>query len=82
MSEQRKTFMQELDQWTSQAILRPIHDGWHAYYAADGNEEAEETTQRLTLVEQAAKKAIREKVLESFRNGLKAKSRPQNKQQK
>ena len=66
MSEQKTNYMQELDRWTEMTIIEPLADV--------GDEDL-----YLQLVEQI-KKGIREKVLESYRNGLKAgggiKSRP------
>ncbi len=61
MSEQEQvkpSFMQELDEWTESTIITPL--------AEAGDEELFDE-----LVEKA-KKAIREKVLESYRNGQKA----------
>jgi hypothetical protein len=61
MSEQEKpkSFMQELDQWTEANILRPL-------FHTDPNQEDWEGA------EAQVKKAIREKVLESYHNGQKA----------
>ena len=61
MSEQKLTYMQQLDAWTDQAIIEPLAD--------DGFVAGVETSLQI-------RKAIREKVLESYRNGLKAGSRP------
>ena len=70
MSEQRMTFMQQLDQWSGTNIIGPL-------FNTDPNQDDWENA-----VAQV-KKAIREKVLESYRNGQKAgPRRPQNKQQK
>jgi hypothetical protein len=67
MSEQKQSFMQQLDQWTDANVIGtlnnsdPIEGDW------------EESVEQV-------KKAIREKVLESYRNGQAAggvaKSRP------
>ena len=56
MSEQEKrsSFMQELDQWTESTIIGPLFAS-----ETDGEEPAIERV----------KKAIRQKVLESYRNG-------------
>lgn len=63
MSEREKpSFMQELDQWTDANIIIPL-------FNTEPNPEAWEQTGV------AIKKSIREKVLESYRNGLKAKPR-------
>ena len=58
MSEQKTNHMQERDRWTEATIIEPL--------AAVGDEEL-----YVKLVEQT-KKGIREKVLESYRNGQKA----------
>jgi hypothetical protein len=60
MSEQKSSFMQALDLWTDENILRPL-------FGTDPNQDDWEG------VEQQVKKAIRAKVLESYRNGQAAK---------
>ena len=69
MSEQQKpkSFMQELDRWSDENIFRPL-------FATDPNQDDWENA------EQRVKKAIREKVLESYKNGLKAGKRPVSKE--
>jgi hypothetical protein len=57
MSEQKKSFMQELDSWSSEAVVAPLLDR--------GAEAIAEV-----------QKALREKVLQSYRNGQKAAPRP------
>jgi ubiquinone/menaquinone biosynthesis C-methylase UbiE len=62
MSEQKQSsFMQELDQWTKTTVIDPL---------VDSVIEAQEGPYRQ-VVEQV-EKAIRQKVLESYRNGQKA----------
>jgi hypothetical protein len=69
MSEQKpSSFMQELDKWTESTIIEPLADA--------GDEDL-----YLKLVEDV-KKAIRAKVLESYRNGLKAGPRTAKEPQK
>jgi hypothetical protein len=58
MSEQKTNYMQELDRWTEATIIEPLADV--------GDEDL-----YLQLVEEI-KKGIREKVLESYRNGQQA----------
>ena len=57
MSEQKMSFMQELDHWTDANVITPAfnatQDDWEPAVAE-------------------VKKAIREKVLESYKNGCKA----------
>ena len=54
MSEQ-KTFMQQLDEWTDATVIMPLIDP--------------ESEENFDPVAEKVKKAIREKVLESYRNG-------------
>jgi hypothetical protein len=56
MSEQRQSFMQQLDLWTEDNILRPLF----------GTDPKQNDWQG---VEEQVKKAIRTKVLESYHNG-------------
>jgi hypothetical protein len=59
MSEQEKpksSFMQELDQWTESTVIGPL------FASETDGEDWEPTIERV-------KKAIRAKVLESYRNG-------------
>lgn len=57
--------MQELDEWTERVVID------HLYHACTyGPEEA------VIQAKQAVKKAIREKVLESYRNGQQGTPRP------
>ena len=57
MSEQKRTsFMEELDQWTESTVIGPL-------FASEVNgEDWEPAIERV-------KKAVRQKVLESYRNG-------------
>ena len=61
MSEQKTSYMQELDVWTDATIIAPIQA---AYDLQPG-----ESAQRWMATEQQIKKAIREKILESYHNG-------------
>ena len=63
MSEE-KTFMEQLDEWTNDTIIVPL--GHACFEGPDGQYQA---------VSAQIVKAVREKVLESYRNGLKAKPR-------
>jgi hypothetical protein len=64
MSEQKQeSFVQKLDKWTEVSILRPL-------FHIDPNQDDWEGA------EDSVKKAIRTKVLESYRNGQAAGSRP------
>jgi hypothetical protein len=70
MSEQEKprSFMQELDEWTITTVIGPL-------IQADPNRLTEASPEWERRVEQV-KKAIREKVLKSYRNGQVAGPRP------
>ena len=61
--EKPKSFMQELDVWSDENIFQPL-------FGTDPDQDGWQT------VEQLVKKAIREKILESYRNGQKAGRRP------
>jgi hypothetical protein len=63
MSEQEKpvSFMETLDQWVDAEVIEKLYIVWSQ--AQDGNMDASSSS---------VKKAIQEKVLESYRNGLKA----------
>lgn len=63
-AEQKSNYMSQLDEWTEKTVLEPL------YYAFPA-----EDKKAIELV----KKAIREKVLESYRNG---KGTPQRSQYK
>ena len=69
MSEQEKpkSFMQELDRWTEATVITPLA-------GADQSGEWDAAVEGV-------KKAIREKVLQSYRNGLKAQVKPARKEQ-
>jgi len=63
MSEQQKpkSFMQELDQWIEEEVFEKLYAIWSD--SQDGNMEA---------TAESVKKAIKGKVLESYRNGQQA----------
>jgi hypothetical protein len=77
MSEQQekaKSFMLELDEWTEAAILMPLFDEAREY-------DDKHTIGWAKAVEQV-KKAVRTKVLESYRNGQQAGPRTAKQPQK
>jgi hypothetical protein len=61
MSEVKTGYMAELDDWTNEAIVEPLADAY-----LQGPEEV------IVKAQEYALKAIREKVLESYRNGQNA----------
>ena len=58
MSEQKTSFMMELDKWTDENVIFPV-----SLASSNGSEES------LITAKEVARKAIRAKVLESYRNG-------------
>jgi len=60
MSEAKKSFMQELDAWTDENVIDPLHAA-----ITDGDSD------ECDAVREEIKKAIRQKVLESYHNGQK-----------
>jgi hypothetical protein len=64
MSEQDKPtgYMQELDRWTGEQVIWPLMQGYQ-------DRETSKSDEPLDLAVQAVKKAIRERVLESYHNG-------------
>jgi len=66
MSEQKTSFMVELDQWTQSVVIDPL-----LLDVADATERAgnHDSQQHLEQTIAEVKKAIRQKVLESYRNG-------------
>src|SRR5690348_12465301 len=71
MSEHKQGYMAALDSWTQEMILDPVYEAWRDVERAP-EEFCEECQQQLNVVVADAKRAIREKVLESYRNGQKA----------
>jgi hypothetical protein len=61
MSEPKQSFMADLDQWSEREIIAPIADAY-----THGPEQVINSARELV------KKAIRTKVLESYRNGQSA----------
>ena len=59
-----KSFMQKVDEWTQATIIEPLFDT-----ARDFDDTH---TYEWDKAVETVKKAIREKVLESYRNGIKA----------
>ena len=85
MAEQKPRYMQQLDEWTQETILDPLYKAWEAVENAP-DEFREECQDELTEVVLTVKKTVRERVLQSYRNGQKAgpprAQRFQNKQEK
>jgi len=62
MSEQKSSFMEELDLWSDSTIIAPIFKASRAWYEVGDERPYAEASA-------AVKKAIRQKVLDSYRNG-------------
>ena len=58
MSEEKMSYMAALDAWSDKSIIEPLADAY-----LNGPEEV------IINAQEYARKAIREKVLESYRNG-------------
>jgi len=58
MSEQKVSYMASLDAWSDKSIIEPLADAY-----LNGPEEV------IINAQEYARRAIREKVLESYRNG-------------
>ena len=71
MAEQKPRYMQQLDEWTQESIIDPLYKGWATVENAP-DEVREESQAELTEVALTVKKAVRERVLQSYRNGQKA----------
>src|SRR5437588_7946874 len=67
MSEKSKGFMASLDEWTEENVFSPLRDAW-----LPESQDPLPQTVGVTFLEENVKKAIRTKVLQSYRNGLKA----------
>ncbi len=63
--------MQQLDEWTQETILDPLYKAWEAVGNAP-DEFREECQDKLNEVVLTVKKTVRERVLQSYRNGQKA----------
>ncbi len=69
MSEEKQGYMAELDEWTEKTILSPLENAWLGFYETPDQAPAGEVRDHLQSVEAEIKRAIREKVLDSYRNG-------------
>src|SRR2546425_7972687 len=81
--ERKKSFMQSLDEWTEKEVFYPIGSNWLGELADAGAKPSDEFKDRLHRVEAEVKKAIREKMLESYGAGArKAEARMRQKSTK
>lgn len=74
MPEQKTNFMASLDKWTEETIIFPLFEVARAFGKAKGDEHLEEDSEKaIWHTHEAIKRSVREKVLESYRNGQAAK---------
>jgi hypothetical protein len=82
MSEQRQGFMQQLDGWTEAQVIKPAIAAWREYQDLLDQLPEEDAKDAFRTAMDEVKKAVREKVLESYRNGQQAGPRRQSTKQK
>ena len=71
---QKPSYMQELNEWLDEEVIFKLSAAFEEYAAAgEAGVPQEEAAAKVNPVVDEVKKAIREKVLESYRNGQKAK---------
>ncbi len=70
MSKEKYSYMGELDAWTGTYIIAPLYEA--AQKHTDGTPESDKAMYKLDAT---IKKLVREKVLESYRNGQAAKKK-------
>lgn len=67
--QEQKNYMSELDEWTTDQVIRPLNEFWKA----KGREALD--LEALSRTTGLIRRAIREKVLQSYHNGQNARSR-------
>lgn len=72
MPEQKMRFMEELDHWVETEIFAPLRSTWLAYKGAPEGPESTAKRSEIGEAETVIKKLVRQKVLESYRNGQQA----------
>jgi hypothetical protein len=79
MTEESKasSFMKELDLWSEAKVIMPLESGLVEYQDMKGHIPDSECDEIMEKVYAQVKREIREKVLESYRNGQKAGPRPE-----
>jgi len=73
-TKEQSGYMAELDAWIEVFVIRPLHEAWKHQDVAFADPHSEETVQAAVAT---VRKSIREKVLESYRNGQDAGPRRQ-----
>lgn len=69
----KENYMAQLDGWIDAQVIEPLFESWEFQERVADDESAKEAAQEVEETRKAVHKAIREKVLESYRNGQKAK---------
>lgn len=73
--ENKKSYMQQLDEWLQEEVIYKLARGFEEYgAAAEAGVPQDEAAGRLDPIVAEVKKAIKEKILESYHNGKEAKS--------
>lgn len=70
---QKTNYMAQLDEWTDGHIVKPLFEAWEMQEKVADEESLKVANQEVEETVKAVHKAIREKVLESYRNGQQAK---------
>jgi len=76
MPEEKMRFMGELDRWVESEIFETLKRAWLAYQAAPEGNQAVEKKAAIEEAQSAIKKLVRQKVLDSYRNGQRASAKP------
>ncbi len=69
MPEEKKSFMEELDRWDDTEIFEPLAKAWLAYQGAPEGTDAAGKKAGIRETESIIKRLVRQKVLDSYRNG-------------
>lgn len=77
MSEQKTSFMVELDQWLHSVVIDPLIEDAQEVAMATDHSAQQEWQKHLDQTTLEVKKAIRQKVLDSYHNGQTAGPRRQ-----
>lgn len=71
--EQTKTnYMTQLDDWIDEQVIEPLFEAWDYQDKAASEEDAKAASEEVEETRSAVHKAIKEKTLESYRNGQKS----------
>jgi hypothetical protein len=68
---QAKGYLQSLDGWIDEQVIEPLFEVWELGAKAADDDTVKEAAQETEQTRKAVYKAIKDKVLESYRNGQK-----------